>query len=297
MAEIKPGEPPAPDSRARPAAADRLKNALAGGDLAVAAMFLAVWLRPGLLGAASLPECMLVFYLAFCSIFFLAWTGTAVLLAGERRAAGFLAGLAVFVCLLFFFWAMFKGDPFLKNYFGGSLLPGLPVAFFLAHFLARLARCVTDTGEPVRMFLGGFGQVLLLVLAVLLALLLPWPRLGITPEMDAQGMALRMTMNGLPPSRWLAPWGVLYFSLLNVGTAVVTRSPADPVGDPIPRFFFVPFLLCALLSLGECLRLIGAGAAGRGLGGLLALGAVSFCAVALRRAYERQVLAEVAGRK
>jgi len=113
------------------------------------------------------------------------------------------------------------------------------------------------------------------VLAVFGALLLPWPRLGITPELDARGVALHMTMNGLPPSRWLAPWGVLYFSLLSLGTAVVTRDPDDPLADPIPRALFIPFLLAAMLSLGECLRLPGDGQAGRGLKGLLALAAVS----------------------
>jgi hypothetical protein len=33
-------------------ATERIKGALAGGDLGVAAMFLVVWLSPGLLGAA-----------------------------------------------------------------------------------------------------------------------------------------------------------------------------------------------------------------------------------------------------
>lgn len=272
---------------------DRMKNALSCGDLGVAAMFLLVWLRPGLFGPASIADCMFVFYLSFFSLFFLTWTGAAVLFAGERRVAGFLAGLGVFIGLIFFFQGMLKDDPFLKVYLGGDLRPGIPVLFFLAHFFVRLTRCITDPGEPVRMLLGGFGQVFLLLLAVFGALLLPWPRLGITPGMDAQGLAMRIAMNDLPPSRWLMAWGLLYFSLLNLGTAVVTRDPADPLGDPIHRGFFIPFVLCALLSLTECLRLLGAGEAGRGLWGLLALGAVSACAVAAGRAYEKRVLAEV----
>lgn len=269
------------------------KRALSCGDLGVAAMFLFVWLMPGSFGAASMADCMLVFYLSFFSVFLLTWPGAAVLFAGERRAAGFLAGLAVFTGLIFFFQGMLKEDPFLKSYFGGEPGPGLPVLFFLSHFLVRLTRCIKDPGEPVSMLLGGFGQMFLLLLAVFGALLLPWPRLGITPGLDAEGLALRMTMNGLPPSRWLMAWGLLYFSLLNLGTAVVTRDPADPLGDPIPRGFFIPFALCALLSLTESLRLLGAGEIGRGLRGLLALGAVSACAVAAGRAYEKQVLAEV----
>jgi len=272
---------------------DKMKSALAGGDLAVAAMFLLVWLRPGLLGPDSIPECMLIFYLSFFSLFFLTWTGASVLFAGERRVAGFLAGLGVSIGLTFFFWEMLKGDPFLKSYLGKDFRLGIPVIFFLAHFLVRLARCATDSGEPVRMLLGGFGQMLLLLLAVFGALLLPWPRLGITPEMDAHGLAMRITMNNLPPSRWLLPWGVLYFSLLNLGTAVATRDPADPAGDPIHRGFFIPLVLCALLSLVECLRLLGAGEAGRGLWGLAALGAITCCSVAAGRAYENQVLADI----
>lgn len=270
-----------------------MKSALAGGDLGVAAMFLLVWLRPGFFGADAIADCMLVFYLSFFSLFFLTWTGAAILFAGKRRAAGFLAGLAAFTGLVFFFGGMLKGDPFLKSYLGGDLSLGLPILFFLAHFFLRLTSCVTDTEEPVRMLLGGFGQVFLLLLAVFGALLLQWPRLGVTPELDARGLASHIAMNGLPPSRWLMPWGVLYFSLLNLGTAVVTRDPADPLGDPVPRSYLAPFLVSALLSLGECLRLLSAGEAGSGLKGLLALGAVAVCAVTAGRAYEKQVLAEV----
>lgn len=270
-----------------------MKSALSCGDLGVAGMFLLVWIWPGLFGPTSIADCMLVFYLSFFSLFFLTWTGAAVLFAGERRVAGFLAGLAVFIGLIFFFGGILKQDPFLKIYLGGDLRPGIPVLFFLAHFFARLTRCLTDPGEPVRMLLGGFGQMLLLLIAVFGALFLPWPRLGITPGLDAEGLAMRIAMNDLPPSRWLMPWGLLYFSLLNLGTAVATRDPADPLGDPIHRGFFIPFTLCALLSLTEGLRLLGAGEAGRGLKGFLALGAVGAGAVAVFRAYEKQVLAEV----
>lgn len=259
----------------------------------MAAMFLLVWIRPGLFGPDSIAECMFIFYLSFFSLFFLTWMGAAVSFGGENRVAGFLAGLGVFLGLTFFIGGMLKEDPFMKIYLGKGLGLSVPVLFFLAHVFVRLARCVTDPDEPARMLLAGFGQVFLLLLAVFGALLLPWPRLGITPEMDVRGLAMHIKMNNLPPSRWLAPWGVLYFSLLSLGTAVVTRDPVTPLGDPIHRVHTMPFLLCALLSLFECLRRIGAGEAGGGLGGLLALGATAACALAAARAYENQVLAEV----
>ena len=258
----------------------------------MAAMFLIVWFRPGLFGQDSIAECMFIFYLSFFSLFFLTWMGAAVSFGGKNRVAGFLAGLGVFIGLTFFFGDMLKEDPFLKIYLGKGIGLSVPVLFFLAQFFVRLVRCFTDPDEPARMLLGGFGQVFLLILAVFGALLLPWPRLGITPEIDVQGLAMHIKMNNLPPSRWLAPWGVLYFSLLGLGTAVVTRDPANPLGDPIHRVHTIPFMLCALLSLFECLRRLGAGEAGRGLGGLLALGVTAGCAWAAARAYENRVLAE-----
>lgn len=269
-----------------------MKKTVLGGDLAIAAAFLLIWLNPRIFGADSLSQGMFIFYLSFFSLFFLTWMGTAIVMGGENRIAGALGGLAVFAGLSWFFQKMLSRDLFLNVYLGTDMGLSIPILLFLGNFLLRLARCVTDPDEPARMIGEGFGQMFLLIMAVMLVILLPWPRLGITPEMDQKALAIGIALNSKGPSTWLGPWGVVYFSLSSLATAMIRRNPINPAADPLPWFLGIPFQLCAVLSLMESLRLIGAGAPGRGLGGLLALGAVVFGVKAASRAYERQILEE-----
>lgn len=189
-------------------------------DLGLAGAFLVTWLEPFRLGERMVAYFMLVMLLEFIVVHSSGFMGFVVLnesMATHRKVLA-LVGLGAFYCL-------FAGG------FGASFGAWWPVWTILLMTLNRIAGVFLS--EPPRgdlvtpaMSVWGFS-VLCYVVFAFATTLLPIPRLGITPAVQA---AQQLSGGGLwvdEPHRVIA-FGVLYFAAVGLFELRGLRLPGQP---------------------------------------------------------------------